>query len=173
LDEDQPAADRHPIKKIYDPEGVDVMWLSVYSMVSCALVGAYLETWEGGFELKKRLSMIAGGVLLAGLASSQTSGSVQIDDNGAVISAHQHRHAKNGETLVWSRTSAGKSWQVQFLTSPCANGVKTFGSANGLPKRCVIVVHCASPGSSACVYAYNSSTGPGQPQQDPDVIVDN
>ena len=123
--------------------------------------------------MKKRLRMIAGGILLAGLASSQTSGPVQIDDNGAVIPAHQHRHARNGDAVTWSRTNGGGSWHVQFSTSPCTNGVTTFGSANGLPKTCVIAVHCASPGSSACVYSYNSSTGAGQRQQDPDVIVDN
>ena|ERR1700722_1725665 len=148
--------------------------LVVYSMLTPALVGGqFLLNMRRGVRLKKRLTMIPGAILLAGLASSQTSGPVQIDDTGAVIAAHQHRHAKNGETVTWGRTTAGRSWQVQFSTSPCANGAKTFGSANGIPKSCVIAVHCASPGSAACVYAYNSSTGPGQPQQDPDVIVDN
>jgi hypothetical protein len=123
--------------------------------------------------LKKQLHMIPGGILLAGLAFSQTQAPLQINDSGEVIPAHQHRHARNGDALTWGRSRAGGSWQVQFSTSPCANGVTTFGSANGLPKSCVIVVHCSSPGSSACVYSYNSSTGPGQPQQDPDIIVDN
>jgi len=145
----------------------------VYSMLARARVAQILGNMERGVRLRKRLGMIAGGILLAGLALSQTSGPVQIDDNGAVIPAHQHRHARKGDKVTWSRTSAGMSWQVQFTDSPCANGVKTFGSAKGLPKKCAIVVHCQSPGSPACVYQYTSSTGPGQPQQDPDVIVDN
>jgi hypothetical protein len=118
--------------------------------------------------------MIAAVLLLGGLASSQSNlGPVQIDDNGAVITAHQHRHVTNGEALRWGRKTAGAAWSVQFAVSPCANGVKMFGSAAGYPKTCVIAVHCAKPGDAACVYQYTSATGPNQPQHDPDVIVDN
>ena len=124
--------------------------------------------------MKKRLGVMAAVLLLGGLASSQNpSVPVQIDDNGAVIPAHQHRHVLNGQSVSWGRTSAGTSWSVQFAASPCANGVKAFGSAAGKPRTCVIVVHCAKPGDAACIYSYTSSTGPNQPQYDPDVIVDN
>jgi hypothetical protein len=124
--------------------------------------------------LKQRLSIMAVAILLGGLASSQTNaGPVGIDDSGAVIPSHQHRHVKNGEALSWSRTAAGRPWQVQFGVSPCANGVKLFGSAAGQPKTCVVTVHCATPGHSSCVYQYSSSAGANEPLHDPDVIVDN
>ena len=125
--------------------------------------------------MKKRLTFIGAALLLGGLASSQnTQVPVQVDDNGVVIPAHQQRHAKNGQTVAWSRTTAGGSWFVRFVESPCANGVKEFGSAAGQPRTCVISVQCAEPGDRGCKsYHYASALGPDQPPHDPDVIVDN
>jgi hypothetical protein len=118
-----------------------------------------------------RLRIGASALLLAGLASSQNARvPVQIDDTGTVIPAHQQRHVKNGQSVVFARTNASGSWFVRFVDSPCANGLKEFGSAKG--NTCVITV-CASKDSSCKSYHYSSALGPNQPPHDPDVIVDN
>jgi hypothetical protein len=124
--------------------------------------------------MKKRLSIVAPVLLLGALASSQaTQVSVQIDDTGVVIPAHQQRHVKNGHVLRWARVTNGGAWFVRFVNSPCANGVKEFGSDAGQPRTCVIAVRCATAGDASCTYHYTSALGPDQPPHDPDVIVDN
>jgi hypothetical protein len=124
-------------------------------------------------RVNKRWRIVAAALLLAGLASSQgVRVPVQIDDNGAVIAAHQHRHVRNGNAVAWGRANAGASWFVRFVQSPCAGGVKEFGSAAGQPRTCVIAV-CMSNDASCKSYPYNSALGPDQGQHDPDVIVDN
>ena len=126
--------------------------------------------------MKKKLSIGAAALLLGGLASSQNNQQVpvQIDDTGVVVPAHQQRHVKNGQVLRWSRATGGGAWFVRFVDSPCANGVKEFGSVAGQPRTCVIAVQCAKPGDVGCkTYHYASSLGRNQPTHDPDVIVDN
>lgn len=125
-------------------------------------------------RVKKRLSILAAALLLGGLASSQNQQvAVQIDDTGVVIQAHQKRHVRNGQEVRWGRAAAGGAWFVRFVDSPCANGVKEFGSGPGDPKSCVIAVQCAKAGDAGCkTYHYASALGRNQPTHDPDVIVD-
>lgn len=114
-------------------------------------------------------------VLMGALASSQGQQvAIQIDDNGVVIPAHQQRHAKNGQTLRWGRQTGGGSWHVVFRESPCANGIKEFGTVGGRRQTCVISVQCAKAGDAGCkTYHYTSALSPNATPHDPDVIVDN
>jgi hypothetical protein len=130
-------------------------------------------------RVKKRWGILAAALLLGGLASSQTNQqvavqiAVQIDDTGVVIQAHQKRHVRNGQELRWGRAATGAAWFVRFAESPCANGVKEFGSGAGDPKTCVIAVQCAKAGDAGCkTYHYVSSIGRNQQSHDPDVLVD-
>ena len=124
-------------------------------------------------QMKTRLSIAAGVLLLATLASSQNPPvQVQIDDNGVVIPAHQQRHVKNGQVVAWSRMTAGGTWFVRFAQSPCANGVTVFGSAAGQPRTCTVTARCAVAGKAACVFHYASATAANQPAHDPDIIID-
>src|SRR6516164_4447157 len=111
-------------------------------------------------------------VLLGGLGSSQPPpGGVQIDNTGAVIPQHRQIHAKNGQTVRWSRTTAGASWHVVFRESPCQNGVTEFGTVGGRPQACTISVQCSRPGDPGCKsYHYTSATAPNAPPNDPEVI---
>ncbi|HYL72759.1 MAG TPA: hypothetical protein VEU96_01065 [Bryobacteraceae bacterium] len=110
-------------------------------------------------------------LLGSSVAYGQQQHRVDVDDNGQVIKAHEHMHAKNGHKIAWRRASgASKSWSVTFTDSPCAEGA-TFGS-NG-PKICTVKVTCAKAGDAGCrAYAYVSSTSPGAQQHDPDIIID-
>jgi hypothetical protein len=114
-------------------------------------------------------------VLMGALASSQGQQVlIQIDDNGVVIPVHQQRHAKNGQALRWTRQTGAGSWHVAFRESPCANGVKEFGTVGGRRQTCTISVQCAKAADPGCKsYHYASALSPNATPHDPDVIVDN
>jgi len=115
---------------------------------------------------------LAGLLLIATSQMYAQSAQLHIDDAGKVLAQHEHHHTKAGRTVSWVRHSGGnKPWSVTFSgDSPCKEG-STFGS-NG-PKTCTINVVCKAKGDPGCkTYAYNSSTGPGAAQNDPDIIVD-
>ena len=92
-----------------------------------------------------------------------------IDDNGQVVSQHQHHHARNGDQITWVRTSgSGKPWAVKFSASPCAEG-GSFGPG----QTCTIKVACNKAGDAACkAYSYQSSLGGRAALYDPDIIID-
>jgi len=110
-------------------------------------------------------------LLLGSSAAFAQQHKASIDDSGKVITAHQHIHVKVGHTMTWSRsTGAAKPWAVKFGESPCSEG--TDFASNGT-KVCTINVACKAKGDPGCkAYSYQSSTGPGAPLHDPDVIVD-
>jgi len=114
-------------------------------------------------------------VLIGALASGQRQQvTIQVDDNGVVIPAHQQRHVKNGQVLGWARQRGAGSWHVVFRDSPCANGVKEFGTVGGRPQTCAISVQCGKEGDPGCKsYHYSSALAPNATPHDPEVIVDN
>jgi hypothetical protein len=110
------------------------------------------------------LRFIAAGLLLAGLAISQQA-SLDIEDDGAVSSAHRRHRTKRGRKVVWTRkTGAGKSWYVQFAESPCVEG-STFGSDR--TRICTI-----APNAAFKSYKYSSAVSPSGPLHDPEIIVE-
>ncbi len=110
-------------------------------------------------------------LLGSSVAYGQQQHRVDVDDNGQVIKAHEHMHAKNGHKIAWRRASGStKPWSATFTDSPCAEG-GAFGSS--AVKTCTIKVVCAKRGDPGCrAYAYVTSTGPGAAQHDPDIIID-
>jgi hypothetical protein len=122
--------------------------------------------------MKARIVCGSLAALTAALLFAQSQGGLaQLDDNGAVIAAHQNLHRKNGQTVTWGRRTAGQStWFVKFAQSPCKEG-DTFGHDRA--KSCTIAVACAKAGDPGCKsYQYSSALTAGGPQHDPVIIVD-
>lgn len=122
--------------------------------------------------MRKYFSGLGFAVLLLGASVAYgQQHRVDVDDNGKVVTAHEHMHAKAGHTIVWGRkTGASKTWFVKFAESPCAEG-NEFGSDGA--KVCHINVVCKVKGDAGCkAYPYQSATGRAAQMNDPDVIVD-
>ena len=115
----------------------------------------------------KRLAMASATLLLGGLAYSQSINPVRIQRTGIVRQGHEHVHARNGQTVNWDVDTGATSWYVIFTgPTPCAGGVREFGTERGLPRSCR--VQNATPGT----YKYSSSDTRAGQKHDPDVIID-
>jgi hypothetical protein len=111
---------------------------------------------------------MAAALLVGGMAYSQTPNTVLIESTGIVRAGHEEAHARNGQTVRWAPAQGATSWYVLFTgaSSPCAGGMKEFGSAAGLPRTCA--VRNAPVGT----YKYSTSDRRGGMMHDPVIIVD-
>jgi hypothetical protein len=116
--------------------------------------------------MKSRLSVILAALLLGGSVYSQTA-DVLIQRSGVVHVGHEAIHKRNGQMVRWDLDRGATSWYVIFNgATPCAGGVKEFGTEAGLPRTCS--VQNAKSGS----YKYSSSDRKAGTPHDPSVIVD-
>jgi hypothetical protein len=116
--------------------------------------------------MKNRLRVILAALLLGGLAYSQTA-DVLIQRNGVVHRGHEAIHKKKGDMLRWDVDQGATTWYVIFTgKTPCAGGVKEFGTEGNLPRTCSL--QNAAPGT----YKYSSSDRRAGTKHDPTVIVD-
>jgi hypothetical protein len=116
--------------------------------------------------MKSRLIVILAALLLGGSVYSQTA-DVLIQSSGVVHVGHEVIHKKSGQMVRWGLDTGAKSWYVIFTgPTPCARGVKEFGTEAGLPRTCSL--RNAKPGT----YKYSTSDRKAGQQHDPNVIVD-
>jgi len=116
--------------------------------------------------MKKRTAVWTAALLLGGLAYSQTA-DVLVQRSGVVHVGHEAIHKRNGQMVRWDVDQGATSWYVIFTgATPCAGGVKEFGTEAGLPRTCSL--QNAPPGT----YKYSTSDRRAGTKHDPVVIVD-
>jgi hypothetical protein len=117
--------------------------------------------------MKAALGVAVAALVPGDLAHGQTANPVLIQSSGAVHVGHEVVHANNGQTVRWDLDRGATSWYVIFTgPSPCAGGVKEFGTEAGMARSCSL--RNAKPGA----YKYSTSDRRAGTKHDPTVIVD-